>query len=129
MSTILVIDSNAEMTKALRLMLEVQGFEVAAQHNYSEALQLMNQQNWQPDVIICDVAAPPIDGISLLEHVRTSEHWYQVPFILMSHAPSSELQRHAFDLGADALIAKPLKFEALSSTLRNLGIVADPVRV
>lgn len=129
MSTILVIDSNAEMTKAMRLMLEVQGFEVAVQHNYTEALQLMNQEHWQPDVIICDVAAPPIDGISLLEHVRSSSHWYHVPFILMSYAPSAELQRHAFDLGADALIAKPLKFEALSSTLRNLGILAASARV
>lgn len=128
MTTVLLLEDNADMLKVLTMMLEETGYWVMAGRSAQEGMALMRLTHRIPDVIISDMVMPSVDGMNFLEQIRNLPELGSTPFILMSAYPSPEVQQKAFQLGADAFLNKPFQFELLNNTLRNLGLMT-PARV
>lgn len=124
MTTVLLLEDNADMLKVLAMMLEESGYRVMAGRSVQEGMALMRLTHRIPDVIISDMVMPAQDGMNFLEQIRGLPELGSTPFILMSAYSSPEMQQKAFQLGADAFLNKPFNFDLLNNTLRNLGLMA-----
>ncbi len=120
---VLVVDDNEDTCELITIALEIQAVEVAAVNSVREALNLF--ADWQPDVIISDIAMPDEDGYSLMHKLRTSRgpKGREVPAIALTAYVGKVAQQQALDAGFQKYIAKPLEPEGLVAAIADL--VAD----
>lgn len=123
MTMILLLEDNADMRKVLHLMLEEMGYQVVSVRGVQEGIDFLAQVEYKPDLIISDLYMPPLNGTAILEFIRNSAEWFSIPFIMMSSFSSNDVQRTAFEFGADAFLIKPFHYATLTNTLRNLGVM------
>jgi capsular exopolysaccharide synthesis family protein len=120
-SSILVIDNEPEMLEYLRSQLELYGIWVMTADSGKEALALLHERP-RPDLILADVKMPEMDGLALLQAIRTNDEWSDIPFICMSgYATKAKLQQ-AFKLGADDFLSKPFDSQRLLEAVRRAGL-------
>lgn len=117
-STILVVEDNPAMNAALCDILEIKGYQVISASNGVEALNLLRQE--RPDVILCDIMMPVMDGYGLLRQARADELLRTVPFIFLSARASSEDRRRARSLGVDDYLIKPVDPDDLVIAVENV---------
>lgn len=120
MATILLVDDNADITTLVRTVLKQQGYEVITGRNGQEGIAALEQNETKPNLIISNYYMPMMDGLTFLEQVRQDPRLNAVPFVMMSAAPGSQWQPKARELGADALISKPFRLDALRNTVNGL---------
>lgn len=71
------------------------------------ALAILESENPLPDLIICDINMPIMDGVTFLEHIKTSTHYKKIPVVILSTAFESETIQRLLLLGALDCIIKP----------------------
>jgi CheY-like chemotaxis protein len=104
MASILVVEDEGDSREFVSRYLERSGHRVIAAENGRRALQLLLSQH--PDLIVLDLRMPELDGISLLEVMRSYLRWHDLPVIILSaHGTGGELQK-ARDLGAFRIFHK-----------------------
>lgn len=93
----------------LRLLLtdqvEQMGHEVTAVSNGQEALDLMNQRNF--DLVLLDIHMPAPDGFSVLSSIRSDERWRDIPVVMISGIEETEAVVRCIEMGADDFLHKP----------------------
>lgn len=105
MKKILVIEDQVEIREILVEMLIAEEFDVTEAENGSVGIKLANSE--LPDLIICDIMMPKVDGYEVLNHLRENPDTETIPFILLS-AKSSQIDiRQGIELGADDYLTKP----------------------
>ncbi len=104
---ILVVDDSISIRKFLANMLSLRGFEVEMAKNGYNALEFLNQQDF--DLMITDLEMPHLSGYELIEQVRADSRWDPLPIIVLTGRASKHIQQLSMDLGADAFIIKPFK--------------------
>lgn len=115
--TLLLVEDEASLLENLEEMLELEGFHILKAMNGAEGLnQLKNQR---PDLIICDIMMPMMDGFAFLKKVRAQAATASLPFIFLTAKTSEEDQRLGRDLGADDYLTKPFTREGL---LKAIGL-------
>lgn len=83
------------------------------------ALGLVGDQPlWVPDLIVCDLKMPKLNGDEVLSRVRALEHLNQVPFVIFSSSDETEDANRCIRLGADAYVVKPVDFACYVHTVR-----------
>jgi signal transduction histidine kinase len=92
-------------------VLALNGFLVDTAADGKMALAHVRAQ--RPDLIICDLTMPELDGYSTLQAIRGDPATELVPFLLLSGRESRQDVRHGMELGADDYITKPFKVEEL----------------
>lgn len=116
---ILVVDDDAMFRRGLRSMLESAGFSICEAPGGHAAVGIVRSE--APDVVLSDLYMPEGDGLELLHFVRVNRPGVRV--IMMSGGSrlgTFDLLPAAKDLGASAVLAKPLRRESLLSTLGQL---------
>lgn len=114
---ILVAEDHDDTRDALRLLLEMQGYEVLAARDGEEALAIALEN--PPDIVITDFDMPRLDGAGLARQLRSmQQHIGRLPIFVLTALNQSMIQ-DAMLAGADAYIAKPVDFQALESTLKK----------
>ena len=117
MSKIWIIDDDAEMLTAMRLMLRVGQHEATEFLNARKAAQaLLGGQC--PDAMIVDINMPEVSGLDLLEFVRRRAEWRQLPIVMLSTEAADVMVDRAMALGADAYVTKPVTIEELERALK-----------
>lgn len=111
MSRILVIDDAPEVREVIVNVLEAGGHEGIAAPDGATALELIREQ--VPDLIICDIMMPKMDGYELLEKLRAEPETMIVPFIFLTAKSDKTDQRRGMLLGADDYITKPFSVNEL----------------
>ena len=114
---VLVAEDHDDTREALRLLLEMQGYEVVAARDGKEALALAFET--PPDVVITDYDMPRMDGASLARELRSQPSRFDQLPILVLTALNQTMVEHAMVAGADAYIPKPVDFMTLQATLSN----------
>jgi CheY-like chemotaxis protein len=114
---ILLVEDEPGLQEALTLTLEMEGFEVA---RASDGREAVTRLKIQPDLIITDYMMPRMNGLELIEHVRSIAGFDDVPILLMSAA----LPREIDPAIADAFLSKPVTVKALMRTVNSLLIPA-----
>ncbi len=112
-ASILVIDDEPQILRALRTILKAKGFEVATASRGEEGLAMAAAQ--PPDLVILDLGLPDIDGIEVCARLR---EWTQAPIIVLSVREGERDKVAALDRGADDYLTKPFGIEELLARVR-----------
>jgi len=110
---ILVVDDEAQLTRVLRTGLKSRGYDVRTAPDGAMALETFNE--WQPDLVITDLAMPIMDGLELCRQLRAVS---QVPIIVLSAKGEEKTKIEALDLGADDFVTKPFGIDELFARVR-----------
>ena len=117
---VVAVDDNADSRKLLQAILERSSAEAAVVSSAREALAAI--KNIRPDVLICDLAMPKMDGYELLENVRNLEpELGRLPMIAFTAAASNEDRARTLRAGFKAHIVKPVDPNKLVTTILELA--------
>lgn len=117
MKKILVIEDEAETLKNLVLMLEMEGFQALSAPNGRAGLAVARTE--LPDVILCDVSMPELDGYGVLEALRGDSATVSTPFIFLTAKGDKKDLRTGMNLGADDYLTKPAGAEEVLEAIRS----------
>ncbi len=106
MKKLLIIDGHRGIRLNLIELLSLEGFEVMSAENGLLGLQLARE--YQPDVIICDLVLPDLNGFEILRELRIDLATVEIPFIIHTAISDPYIESKAFQLGADAYLRKPV---------------------
>jgi two-component system KDP operon response regulator KdpE len=110
---ILVVDDEPQITRVLRTTLSAEGYETRVANDGEMALEIM--RDWQPHVIVTDLAMPNLDGVGLCRRIRA---FSQVPIIVLSVRNQERQKIEALDAGADDYMTKPFSSNELMARIR-----------
>jgi signal transduction histidine kinase len=116
-STVLVVEDNPAMNSAICDILELNNYRVHSANNGQEALDYL--QTERPDVILCDIMMPHMDGYTLLRHTRADERLRTLPFIFLTARSSEDDRRQAKSIGIEDYLVKPVDPEDLTIAVEN----------
>jgi DNA-binding NarL/FixJ family response regulator len=111
MKRILVIEDQPVMRRNIQTILEMEGFEVVAADNGKKGLEAARKN--PPDLILCDVMMPELDGYGVLAALRQDPGTATIPFIFLTAKGEKTDLRTGMNLGADDYLAKPVSSEEL----------------
>jgi CheY-like chemotaxis protein/anti-sigma regulatory factor (Ser/Thr protein kinase) len=114
---ILLVDDELNLRETISEVLIYQDYSVKSACNGQEALDLL--EYWTPDLIICDIMMPVMDGSTLLEIIKDINSLNTIPFIFLTAKKESNLMRKCLLEGADDYIAKPFKIKELISIIES----------
>lgn len=121
MKKILVIEDTYSLGNQIYKILSIEGFHVKTAQNGLTGLK--EAKEFLPDLIICDIMLPDIDGYTVLKNIRQDPDLSAIPFIFLTSKSGRENIRYGMDVGADDYITKPFSFreltEAVNSRLRK----------
>lgn len=125
MKKILLIEDNPEMRENTAEILILAGYEVTTAINGKEGVSIVHQS--EPDLIVCDVMMPELDGfgvLRILNHNPTTSH---IPFIFLTAKAEMSDLRKGMNLGADDYLTKPFDdielLDAIEMRLKKNEIV------
>lgn len=111
MKKILVIEDRAETRNLFIECLKVEGFYAIAAENGLVGVQLVQEE--VPDLIICDIMLPQLDGYGVLTMLRQDLVTAIIPFIFVTAKGTRTERRKAMELGADDYLTKPFTLDEL----------------
>ena len=118
MKKILVIEDHAMMRRNVLVILEMEGYRVASASNGREGLALAATEH--PDLILCDVMMPELDGHAVLTALRADPQTASIPFIFLTAKGEKADQRAGMNLGADDYLTKPITRNDLVTALDSI---------
>lgn len=127
MKTILLIEDDVVLRENTKELLELADYKVTTASNGKIGLQTAIASN--PNIIVCDIMMPELDGYGVLEGLAKQEHTMHIPFIFLSAKTERQDVRKGMDLGADDYITKPFSedeiISAIESRLAKAAILKD----
>lgn len=117
MKTILLIEDDRALRENTQELLELSGYDVITAANGKVGIQLGKEK--LPDIIICDIMMPEVDGYRVLEDLSSDETTKHIPFVFLSAKTEHKEIRKGMDLGADDYLTKPFEEEDLISAVES----------
>ena len=121
MKTILLIEDNADLRENTAELLEESNYKIITAENGKIGIELAI--NHLPDLIICDIMMPELDGYEVLEILSKNPLTETIPFVFLTAKSENSDLRKGMSLGADDYITKPFKevelIEAIETRLRK----------
>ncbi|MBL7763900.1 MAG: response regulator transcription factor [Chitinophagaceae bacterium] len=114
--SILLVEDEENLHEALKLNLELEGYEITSAYDGSTALKAVNDEYF--DLIILDVMLPELDGISVTETIRLQNN--DVPILILSAKNTSADRVLGLKKGADDYLTKPFNLEELLLRVHKL---------
>lgn len=114
--SILLVEDEENLQEALKLNLELEGYEVSSSYDGADALKKVKQEHF--DLIILDVMLPEIDGIAVCETIRLNN--MAIPILILSAKNSSADRVLGLKKGADDYLTKPFNLEELLLRVEKL---------
>ena len=116
MKTILVIDDDRPILEIYAMALAEQGYRVVTAESGEEGLELARRH--LPDLILCDINMPGMDGRAVLRAVREDPDLGARQFVFMTGNTSDVTPRRGMELGADDFLVKPFSLQDLARSVR-----------
>ncbi|WP_303033088.1 response regulator, partial [uncultured Duncaniella sp.] len=114
---LLVIDDNEDIRNMLRQLLSDE-YTVIFASNGREGLRLAAK--YVPDLIVCDVMMPVMDGLECCRKIKDEISTSHIPVLLLTACSMDEQRAQGYESGADGYVAKPFNTTVLKSRCRNL---------
>lgn len=115
MKTILIIEDDTVLRETTAEILELENYKVVTAPNGTRGVE--KAKILLPDLILCDIMMPEMDGYDLLKILSKDEKTKRIPFIFMSAKTEMKDVRKGMDLGADDYLTKPISEELLLSAI------------
>jgi DNA-binding NarL/FixJ family response regulator len=106
MKKILVIEDEPEMRRNLVTVLRMEKYQPLAAENGRSGVDLAKRE--KPDLILCDVMMPELDGYGVLQALREDTGMALIPFIFLTAKGEKDDLRNGMNLGADDYLTKPV---------------------
>jgi two-component system, OmpR family, KDP operon response regulator KdpE len=113
MSTILVIEDEAALLRALRIFLEAHAYTVVLASTGRDGMDAAAREH--PDLVILDLGLPDIDGVTVATSLRG---WTNVPILVLSARDAEPVKVAALDAGADDYVTKPFGMNEFLARVR-----------
>jgi len=108
---ILIIEDQTPMRRNIALLLEMEGFQVVTAANGALGLDCARKEN--PDLVVCDVMMPEMDGYAVVQALRAEKKFATTPFIFLTAKGDKNDVRIGMNFGADDYLTKPVIREDL----------------
>lgn len=106
MKTILIIEDQPDMRENIATILEMENYAVLTANDGEEGIQ--SAQAEKPDLILCDVMMPKLDGYGVLQKIRQDRTIAGTPFVFLTARGEKRDLRSGMNLGADDYLTKPV---------------------
>ncbi len=117
MKKILVIEDEIFIRDNLIELLEIEGFKAVGAENGSVGLQLAKESH--PDLILCDVMMPELDGYAVLEELRKDSVTANIPFMFLTASADRNNLQKIRELGINDYILKPFNVDKFLTAIAN----------
>lgn len=114
---ILIIEDQAPMRRNLALMLQLEGYETFTAANGREGFE--EAKKLKPQLILCDVMMPEMDGYAVLQALREDDEIDSTPFVFLTAKSDKNDLRSGMNLGADDYLTKPVVREDLLAAVET----------
>jgi two-component system, OmpR family, KDP operon response regulator KdpE len=115
-TTVLVVDDEPQILRALRVNLAARAYDVVTASNGRQALDAAARHH--PDIVVLDLGLPDMDGVDVIRGLRG---WTTVPIIILSGRSQSTAKVQALDAGADDYVTKPFNVDELLARVRAVA--------
>lgn len=115
MLKILVIEDDDQIRNTIFEMLTYENFEVLEAENGQQGIELAASH--RPDLILCDIMMPDLDGYGVLQWIRTHAETQTIPFIFLTAKADKVDIRLAMEQGADDYLTKPFSLSELTGAV------------
>lgn len=117
MKTVLVIEDQPDMRENITTILSMEDYEVIEAENGHLGLDLARSE--KPDIILCDVMMPVMDGHAVLQALRRERSIAGTPFIFLTARGEKQDFRNGMVLGADDYLTKPVSADDLLAAIES----------
>jgi DNA-binding response OmpR family regulator len=107
MKSILVIEDNKDIRENTAEILDLAGYKTFTAENGKKGVDIAIREN--PDVIVCDIMMPELDGYGVLHMLRKNENTQAIPFIFLTAKTERSDFRKGMEMGADDYVTKPFE--------------------
>jgi DNA-binding response OmpR family regulator len=107
MKSVLVIDDNADIRENTAEILELAGYKTFTAENGKKGVEVAQKE--KPDVIVCDIMMPELDGYGVLHLLRKNTDTVHIPFVFLTAKTERSDFRKGMEMGADDYITKPFE--------------------
>jgi CheY-like chemotaxis protein len=114
MPKVMIVDDDRTMISLLRILLEMDGYQVVSVDQHEPLLDRIRQE--RPDVLLMDVFLTHMDGMDLLSQIRAEEDLKSLRVIMTS---GMDLTEKAREMGANAFLLKPYTPEQLIALIQE----------
>lgn len=117
MSKVLLIEDDVVLRENTAELLELSNYDIITAPNGKVGVEMAIEN--LPDIVVCDIMMPELDGYGVLEALSKNENTKYIPFIFLSAKTERKDVRRGMDLGADDYITKPFEEEELISAIES----------
>ena len=117
MKKILIIEDEKALAEEVCEILAFEGYDVLLAENGKIGIEMAIEHH--PDLILCDIMMPVMDGIRVIYELKAHEETTLIPFIFMSALAERQSIRNGMDLGADDYLVKPFSHDELLQTIET----------
>ncbi|MEB3205905.1 MAG: response regulator transcription factor [Vampirovibrionales bacterium] len=118
MAVIVAIDDDPSILELVKINLEIQGHTVKTAPDGIQGFALVQQE--QPNLVVCDVMMPEVDGYTVCQRIRKNESTANTPVLLLTALGVVDDKVKGFDAGADDYLVKPFEIPELLVRVRAL---------
>lgn len=123
-TTILVVEDDPAVAGMLEMTLAVEGYETEVLARGDEVVARLDGAT--PDLVVLDVMLPGNDGFEVLERLRETPGWEEIPVVVCTALGDDQSQWEAWSRGADYVLAKPFDLDGFRTLVGKL-LVGDAV--
>jgi diguanylate cyclase (GGDEF)-like protein len=113
---VLVVDDEKNILDIIKFNLEMEGYEVTTSKEGEEALRLVHEI--KPDLILCDIMMPVLDGLEVCRRLKADGRTNQIPVVMLSARTQAQDKISSIEAGADDFITKPFDFSDLVARMK-----------
>ena len=117
MKTVLIIEDNTDIRENTCELLELEGYRVFFAENGKIGLILAKEN--KPDIIICDILMPEVNGYEVLNGLKSDPDTAAIPFIFLTASVERKDIQAGLDMGAKGYIQKPFDPQELFDTIER----------
>ena len=118
MKSILIVEDSATTRALIKAVIDEMGdFTIVEAASGFEALKLLPVQQF--DLVVTDINMPDINGLELINFIKTNPRYSQIPLIIVSTERGEEDKKRGIALGAMAYITKPFKAHELQEVIKQ----------
>ena len=130
MKKVLIIEDNSEIRSNIVEILELAQYRTQIAENGKVGLEKAVQ--YQPDLIICDIMMPELDGYGVIQALQRNPGLAHIPFIFLTGKDMKEEIRKAMDMGADDYLTKPFSgtelLSAIESRIKKMELTREDLK-
>lgn len=112
---VLIVDDERDIADSIAEYLQLTGYITTVCYNGADALQML--EDFNANIIICDIAMPGLNGLELLNIIRSKQSLSHIPFIFLTAKTTKEDMRQGMISGADDYVLKPFKLNEVKDAI------------